>query len=220
MTVPAVIMSSNASGAVEIAKIGYVVMVVDIIDMSTTLEALLDAGAAAVFGASPDNARPPVPVEPEKIGLAAGRKARQLASDIIVVAEPRIGSDGERRQNIKRVIKGIEQSGAKLGALIPNLGAETPHLLEASGRVVVAATGTGGVAYDAAYTAGAPAVITGTIARTPYKKGSQPARDSARRAIAMARELRTGIGVVAASGNSLEDLLAAEYIAKLIMEQW
>ncbi len=220
MTVPAVIMSSNASGAAEIARMGYVVMVVDIIDMSTSLEALLDAGAAAVFGASPDNARPPVPVEPEKIGLTAGRKALQLASDIIVVAEPRTGSDHERLKNIKRVTQGIEQSGAKIGAVVPNLGAETPHLLEAAGRVVVAATGTGGVAYDAAFTAGAPAVITGTVARTPFKKGSQPARDSARRAISLARELKTGVGVVAASGNSLEDILAAEHIAKLIMELW
>ncbi len=220
MSVPAVMLTSNASGAVESAKLGYVVMIVDIIDMSTTLEALMDAGAASVFGASPDNATPPVSINPESIGYIAGSKAQQLGRDIVVVAEPRIGSDRDRQKNITRVRRGIQQSGAKMGALVPNLGAETPGLLDVSGRVVIAATGTGGVAYDAALTAGAPAVITGTVARTPFKRGTQPAKDSAQRALALAKKLDTGIAVVAASGNSLEDILAAEYIVKLIMEQW
>jgi len=220
MTVPAVILTSNASGAVESAKMGYVVMIVDVIDMSTTLEALMDTGAAAVYGASPDQARPPVPVNPEQMGKIAGNKARELKTDIIVVAEPRIGTDDERKGNITRVIKGIKESGARLGAVIPNLGAETPRLATVSGRVIVAATGTGGVAFDAAVTAGAPAVITGTVARTPLKKGTRPARDAAQRALSLARDLKTGVSVVAASGNSLEDILAAEYIARLIMEHW
>lgn len=220
MSVPTVILTSNASGAAHSAGIGYVVMIVDIIDMSTTLEALMDAGAAVVFGASPDNANPPVPLNPEQIGRIAGKKAIEMNTDIVIVAEPRTGSDEERGKNITRVIQGIKESGAEIGAVLPNLGAETPRLTGVSGRVVVAATGTGGVAFDAAVTAGAPAVITGTVARTPYKKGTRPARDAAQRALSLARELKTGVSVVAASGNSLEDILAAEYIARLIMEQW
>lgn len=219
-TLPPIILTSDASGAAKGAKMGYVVMIVDLIDMSTTSEALMDAGAAAVFGASPDTAKPPVPVNPEQIGKIAGNKAKQLGTDIVLVAEPRIAGDGERKRNVTRVMKGIKDSGAEIGALLPNLGAETPRLCDVSGRVIVAATGTGGVAFDAAVTAGAPAVITGTVARTPYKKGTRPARDAAERAISLAKNLNTGIAIVAASRNSLEDILSAEYIAKLIMEQW
>lgn len=220
MTVPVVIITSNASGAVQGAKMGYVVMIVDVIDMSTTLEALMDAGAAEVFGASPDQARPPVPLNPEYIGRMAGERALGLKTSVVVVAEPRTGDDEARKKNISRVIKGITGTGARLETVLPNLGAETPRLAAVAGRVVVAATSTGGVAFDAAIAAGAPAVITGTVARTLHKKGTQPARDAACRALFLARELKTGISVVAASGNSLEDILAAEYIARLIMEQW
>lgn len=220
MTIPTVILTSNASGAAKAAKIGYVVMVVDIIDMSTTAEALLDAGAIQIFGASPDNARPPVPVNPEQIGKMAALRAMQMNTDIVLVAEPRTGSDNERLKNIGRLVKGIKDAGAKIGAIIPNLGAETPRLCNVKGRIVIAATGTGGVAFDAAITAGASLVITGTVARTPYKKGKRPAFDAAERALKLARSHNTGIAVVAASSNSMEDIICAEYITRLIMEQW
>jgi len=68
------------------------------------------------------------------------------------------------------------------------------------------------VAFDAALCAGAPAVLTATVARTLSKSGFAPARDGAGRAAEAAGRLGTGIAVVAASGKSLEDLLAAEYI--------
>jgi hypothetical protein len=51
-----------------------VVVIVDIIDMSTTLEAALEAGARKVYGASPDGVIVPVDVKPEVIGLEAGEK--------------------------------------------------------------------------------------------------------------------------------------------------
>ncbi|MGI6552813.1 MAG: hypothetical protein ACOX37_07210 [Bacillota bacterium] len=49
-------------------------VIVDIIDMSTTLEAALEAGARKVYGASPDGVIVPVDVKPEVIGLEAGKK--------------------------------------------------------------------------------------------------------------------------------------------------
>ncbi|MCL2337103.1 MAG: hypothetical protein FWC60_06750, partial [Firmicutes bacterium] len=97
--------------------------------------------------------------------------------------------------------------------------AETVKLYDLRGKVLIAATGAGGVAFDAAMTAGAPAVVTGTVARTRHKKGEVPARDAARRAAALARETGAGVTVVAASGNSLEDILAAEFITRLILAQ-
>lgn len=213
-----VTLTANASGAVQAARQGLVVMVVDVIDMSTTLEAALDAGALAVLGSSPDAANPPVPLNPVAIGQRAAQLALAAGTSVVLVTEPRVGSDAERAANASRLLQGVRQGGAEVTAIIPNLGAETPKICDLSGRVVVAATNTGGVAYDAAYTAGAPAVITGTVARTLKKRGTQPAQAAARRAIEAAQQHKTGICVVAASANSLEDILAAEYIMKTIIE--
>jgi len=75
MEVKSLDIAYNASGAVRAAKRGDVVMVVDIIDMSTTAEAALDGGAVAVWGASPDDTSAPVAVNPAQIGYRAGQKA-------------------------------------------------------------------------------------------------------------------------------------------------
>lgn len=214
-----VTLTANASGAAQAAREGLVVMVVDVIDMSTTLESAIDAGALAVLGASPDGASPPVELNPEAVGRRAAEIALAAGSSVVLVTEPRVGTDKQRAENAARLLAGVRQGGAEVTAIIPNLGAETPKICDLSGKVVVAATGTGGVAYDAAFTAGAPAVITGTVARTLKKKGSAPARAAAQRAIEIARQYNTGICVVAASANSLEDLLAAEYIMKAIIEE-
>ncbi|CCO08950.1 hypothetical protein [Desulforamulus hydrothermalis] len=214
-----VTLTANASGAARAAREGQVVMVVDVIDMSTTLEAALDAGALAVLGASPDGASPPVEVRPEAVGRQAAALALAAGTGVVLVTEPRVGSDQARAANASRLLAGVRQGGAPVTAILPNLGAETPKLGDLAGKIVVAATGTGGVAYDAAVTAGAPAVVTGTVARTLKKKGAAPALAAARRAIAAARQHNTGICVVAASANSLEDLLAAEYIMKTIIQE-
>ena len=208
----------NASGAAEGARMGNVVVIVDVIDMSTTAEAAIDAGAVAVFGASPDNAKPPVTVNPIQVAKTAGELALLKNTGIVVIAEPRIGSDQERLACLKNVMSGLKETGAELRAVLPNLGAETPKLFDLAGCVVIAATGTGGVAFDAAFCAGAPAVLTATVARTMKKKGTAPARAGAERAVLKARELNTGITVVAASANSFEDILAAEYIVRVILE--
>ncbi|MDK2887601.1 hypothetical protein SAMN02745218_01875 [Desulfofundulus australicus DSM 11792] len=216
--VPVVILTANASGAAWAGKQGLVVLVVDVIDMSTSLEAALDEGAAAVLGASPDAAVPPVPVDPLGVGRLAGEKARELNTGVVVIAEPRTGPEERRRGAVKKVLGGIAAAGARLEAVIPNLGAAVAELADFKGKVVVAATGSGGVAFDAALTAGAPAVMAGTVARTRHKKGRDPAMAAARRTVAAARSLGRGVAVVAASSNSVEDLLAARYIYDLILE--
>ncbi len=209
----------NASGAAEAAQRGYVVVVVDVIDMSTTLEAALDAGAIAVFGASPDISVAPVKLNPTKVGRQAGKLAVTNGADVIVISEPRIGTDDERKARASKAISGIIAAGAKVTAILPNIGAETAKLTDFNNKVVVAVTDTGGVAFDAALTAGAVSVITGTVARTMHKRGTVPARTAAIRAIEEAAQWRAGIAVVAASANSLEDILAAEYISRIIIEE-
>ena len=212
-----VFLTVNASGAVKAAEANNVVMIVDVIDMSTTLEAAIDAGALCVFGASPDQCRAPVRLSPEEIGRQAGMLAVREGTKVVVVSEPRVGTEEERRARSARVISGIEEAGALVEAVFPNAGAETAKLGDFKGKVVVAVSDTGGVAYDAAVTAGAPVVLTGTIARTVHKKGPEPARAAAKRAMEAAARSGTGIAVVAASANSLEDILAAEYIVREII---
>ena len=218
--IPTVSLTVNASGAAAAAKNGQVVVVVDVIDMSTTCEAAIDAGVLAVYGAAPDNTRCPVEIDPRKVGLIAGRSAVQANTDIVLVCEPRVGTDQQRLSSATRVINGVQESGAKIAAVIPNLGAETSKLADLSGRILLVASNTGGVAFDAALTAGAPAVLTATVARTMQKKNTAPALAGAVRAIKKAKELQTGITVVAASANSLEDILAAEYLVKLIISKF
>jgi len=220
MKIPIVKMTVNASGAAVAARQGDVVVIVDVIDMSTTLEAAMDAGACAVFGAAPDGAAPPVAINPAAIGLLAGQVALGKGTGVVLVAEPRVGTDEERLGRVSGVVGGLARAGAEIAAVLPNIGAETTKLYDMQNHVVIAATATGGVAYDAAVNAGSPAVLTGTVARTLRQKGAAPARTAAVRAIQKARALGTGITVVAASSNSLEDVLAAEYITRTIIEEY
>lgn len=213
---PRIVTTTDASGARQAAREDMLVMIVDVIDMSTTLESALDAGAYAVLGASPDFTRAPVAVMPEKIGREAGRLARQKNRGVIIVSEPRIGTEEERINRCRKVIKGIEDEKGIIEAVIPNIGAESPKLADMRDRVVVAVTDTGGVAYDAAFVE-TRRVITGTIARTLHKKGIEPALSAARRALGHLRDDADGIAIVAASRNSLEDVLAAQFIANLLL---
>lgn len=210
------VVTSDASGAKQCAREGMLVMIVDVIDMSTTLESALDAGAYAVLGASPDYTRAPVTVAPEKIGQKASFIAKEKDTNIIIISEPRVGADEERIARCQKVIKGIEKEGGIIETIIPNLGAETPKLVDFKDKVVVAVTDTGGVAFDAAYIE-SNQVITATVARTYKQKGIEPALTGVRRAYDILQETDTGIAVVAASRNSMEDVLAAQYIANLLL---
>jgi len=212
-----IIVTSDASGARDAAREGMLVMVVDVIDMSTTLESAIDAGAYAVLGCSPDYTAAPVEVGPEKIAREACRLSRLSGKGIILVAEPRVGSDEERLVRCQKVIRGIEIEKGMVEAVVPNIGAETPKLIDMNNRVVIAVTDTGGVAYDAAFQV-SQRVITGTVARTYKQKGIEPALTAARRAVNMLDKSDTGIAIVAASRNSMEDILAAQFIANLLMQ--
>ena len=211
-----IIVTSDASGAREAAREGMLVMIVDVIDMSTTLESALDVGAYAVLGASPDYTRAPVKVMPEEMGRYAAQLARESGGGIVLVAEPRVGTEEERIARCQKIIRGIEKEEGLIEAVLPNIGAETPRLANLSGRVVVAVSDTGGVAYDAAFVE-SKRVITGTVARTYRQKGMQPAETAIRRVYENIQPGDTGIAVVAASRNSLEDVLAAQFIANLLL---
>lgn len=213
-----VLLTADASGAAMAGSRGFVVVVVDVIDFSTSMEAAIDAGAAAVFGSGTDSARPPVKIDPRGMGLLAGNEALRLGTGVLILAEPRVGEESDRRGGITRVIEGIRSSGARIEGVIPNMGAETARIADMKGMVVLGATGTGGVAFDAAVCAGAPKVHTGTVARTMKKNGFACAGEAAERAVSEARRLKGDIAVVAASGNSLEDVLAAGHIYKTILE--
>lgn len=217
--IPTLNITSNASGAAEAARKGDVVVIVDLISMSTTVETALDAGAVDIFGASPDCVSTPVTVNPEKIGYFAGKKALKNDTELIIATEPRLASNEERKENIQLALTGIRRAGVEIETIIPNLGAEIVKLVDFEGKVVLVITDTGGIAYDAAYNHGAPEVMTGTVARTFKKSGVMPAKESAQRAIKAAQKFKTGITLVAASSNSHEDVLAAEQIGKLIIEE-
>ncbi|HWP95883.1 MAG TPA: hypothetical protein VN426_03465 [Syntrophomonadaceae bacterium] len=213
-----IIVCSDASGASQAARAGFLVMIVDVIDMSTTLESALDAGALAVMGCSPDATRAPVTVDPEAIGREACRLAREKETSIILISEPRVGTDEERLARCRKLLRSIEAEKGRVEAVLPNIGAETPKLADFQGRVVVAVTDSGGVAFDAAFHI-TPRVVTGTVARTLKQKGVEPAMSAVRRAMTRLEKEQPGIAVVAASRNSLEDVLAAQYIANLFLQE-
>lgn len=220
MSVRTLNLAFNATGAVEGARRGDVVVVVDVIDMSTSAEAALEAGALAIFGASPVGCKAPVNLNPDRIGYLAGKKALKHKTPLIVIAEPRYGDDEEERKKRAEIaLNGVVRSGAEIGLIIPNIGGEITKLVDFNEKVALFVTDTGGAAFDAAYNNGAPAVLPATIARTPLKKGIEPARAGIMRAIETADKLNTGITIVAASSNSLEDVLAGEYLMKLIIAE-
>lgn len=207
----------NASGAVEGARRGDLVVVVDIIDMSTSAEVALEAGAIAIYGASPSGCKAPVTLNPDRIGYLAGKTALKYKTKLIVVAEPRYGDPEERKKRAEAALMGVARSGAEVGMIVPNIGSEIGKCADFRGMVVLCVSDTGGVAFDAAYNNGAPAVLTATVTRTPEKKGLEPARFGVERAIDYATKNNCGITVTAASSNSLEDILASQFLVQLIV---
>jgi hypothetical protein len=208
----------NASGAVEGARRGDVVVIVDIIDMSTSAEVAIENGAAAIFGAAPSGCKVPVNVNPDRIGYIAGKTALKYKTPLIIVAEPRYGDEEERKKRAETALMGVARSGVVTHQIIPNIGSEIAKLCDFNGKVVLLISDTGGVAFDAAYNNGAPAVLTATVTRTPNKKGNAPALSGIQRAIESAQKFNCGITITAASANSMEDVLAVNYLSQLIVD--
>lgn len=215
MTISHVEVLQDASGAVIAALKRNIIVIVDVISMSTTLEAAWEAGAIGVFGASPDKTLAPVFVNPWFMGYCAGNYAKNNKTEIILVTEPRVGMDQERREHASQAIEGVKSAGLDVTTVLPNIGAETIKMADFSKKVVLAVTDSGGVAYDAAFNAGG-IVTTATIARTRGKKNMEPMLKGVERALTLAYLKNTGISIVAASSNALEDVLAANFISEYI----
>jgi hypothetical protein len=208
--------TTDASGAYHAACSGQVVVIVDVIDMSTTLEVAIQEGAALVLGASPVNCKAPVPVNPAAIGKYAAVMADELKTEVVVIAEPRIGRAAERQERAKGFLEGLHAAGVKEAGIYPNQGAETARLVDFKDKIVVVVTDCGGAAFDTAFNAGAP-VLTGTVARTPGRTGWENAARAIERAAALAEEEGRGIALVAASGKALEDVLATYYLSERLL---
>jgi hypothetical protein len=210
--------SFNASGAAEAGARGRVVIVVDVVDASTSAEAALAAGAAEVLGAGTSRVEVPVPIHPDGIGARAAGLARGMGTSVVVAAEPRVASDEERLAVARPVVEALEAAGVEY-EVVPNQGAELPGLAKVQDKVVVVVSATGGTAFDAAVAAGSPAVCFATTARIQGKTGWEVAEAGAHRAIALADEHAADISVVAASSNSADDCLAAFQIARIIISE-
>lgn len=218
MTAPTLEITFNASGAAEAGSRGRVVVIIDVVDSSTSAEAALAGGALEVLGASPAGATVPVAVDPGAVGRRAASMAAKTGTDVLVVSEPRVGTDEERRGRTLPVLQALRT--ARVGyELAPNQGAELLRAANPEGRVVVVVSATGGAAFDAALAAGAPSVGFATTARIEGRTGWEVAGAGARRAIETAREGRSGITLVAASANSTDDVLGSLEVARAIIAE-
>jgi hypothetical protein len=208
----------NASGASEAGDRGRVVAVVDVVDASTSAEAALAGNAAAVLGASPAGVSAPVRLDPGAVGRRAAGIAGKLGTDVVVVAEPRVGTEERRRAAALPVLQALTTAGVKY-ELAPNQGAELLDLVNLDRRVVVLVSATGGTAFDAGLAGGAPAACFVTTARVTGRTGWDLVGSGARRAIALADEHARDLAIVAASANSADDVLAAFEIARRVISE-
>ncbi len=205
----------NLSGALEAVQKGAFIVLVDVINMSTTLEGVREAGAVGIWGACPSSrARGNNLVNPFLIGQRAAREAKDKGAEVVIVTEPRAGSDEERKANAIDVIRGIEAEGLEVKEIWPNLGAETAKFSDWHNKIVIAVTDSGGVIYDAVWQMKG-AITTATVARTLGMKGVEPALKGVERAVEMAQN--SPITLVAASSNAMEDVLAVHYLAQLFV---
>lgn len=203
----------NLSGAVAAVQEGRFIVLVDVIDMSTTLETVREAGACGFWGAAPSGKELPY-VNPYLIGRAAAREAKQKAAKLIVIAEPRGVSNEEREKNAAAVLAGFKAEEMTTEKILPNLGAETARLIDWRNKIAVAVTAAGGVIFDAVFQLGG-SLTTVTVARTIKMKGAEPSLQGIKRAFFMAGT--TPITLVAASSNAMEDVLAVHYLAQLMI---
>lgn len=208
----------DATGAAEAGSRGRVVAVVDVVDAATSAEAALAAGAVGVLGAAPADVEVPVEVRPKAVAAHAVTLAKLHETDVVVVAEPRVASHEERVQRAAPIIEALEAADVGFD-VVPNQGAGLPGLVKLEGRVVIVVSAAGGVAFDAALTAGAPAVCFVTTARIVGMTGWEVTQSGARRAIDLAKQNGSGLTVVAASSNATDDFLGAFEIARTVVSE-
>lgn len=200
----------NLSGALEAVKLGRFVALVDLIDMSTTLEALREAGAVGLWGAAPWGKEKSF-TDPIAIGRAVAQEAKAKNADVVIIAEPRVGSESARISRAEGVLRGLAAENVKAKEILPNLGAETARFTDWRNKTVVAITDAGGTVFDAVWQQQG-SLTTVTIARTLKMKGNETALVGIERAFREAQG--KPITFVAASSNALEDVLAAHYLAQ------
>jgi hypothetical protein len=210
-----VIWTSDASGAAACAQLGFITAIVDVIDMSTSLEACRYLGAGMILGASPAGINCPVKVDPVKVAGYALKYALENEQEILIVTEPRLGRAGDRQTNAAPIISIINNGGGKISAIVPNIGGEIGKLADIKDKVVIAVTATGGTAFDAAFNILEDLrVTTATVARVKEQTSHQVISATLNRIANQAITYNTGVAFVAASGNSMEDILAAQYLAQ------
>ena len=208
----------GASGAAAAGARGRAVVVVDIVDASTSAEVATAVGATEVLGAAPAGMSIPVEIDPGAIGTRAAASARLHETGVVVVAEPRVGGDELRLERAAPVVRALARDGIDY-RVIANQGAEIGALAELRDQIVVIVSSTGGSAFDAAVAAGSPAVGFATTARVKGADGWDVTKLGARRAIAMAAQFETDLSIVAASPSSTDDVLAAFELAKAVIRQ-
>lgn len=219
VNIPLLNLTFNASGAYQAGKRGDVVVIVDVVDMSTTAESIIEAGAINVYGVAPKGTNIPVETDYKKITSLAVNDAKENKTSIVLVAEPRIASDSDRKKTVEDVIKEIEINGIRIDCIVANQGIETSKLTAFSKKVAIIASQTGGSSFDAAINAGASKVLTGTVVRTMESTGYENIEKAAIRAIIAANKSNSGITVVAATANSFDDNAAAQQICYEIIRK-
>lgn len=218
MRPPLLDITFNASGAAAAGGAGRVVAIVDVVDSSTSAESALRSGALEVLGAAPVGAAPPVEVDPGAIGRRAAHLAARHGTDVVVVAEPRVATEEERRARCLPILQALRTAGVGY-ELAPNQGAELGGMVKLEGRVVVVVSAAGGTAFDAGLAAGAPAACFVTSARVEGRTGWEVLEDGTRRALGLARRHDTGLSVVASSANSADDVMGAFEVARAVIAQ-
>jgi hypothetical protein len=208
----------NASGAAEAGRRGRVVAVIDVVDSSTSAEAALVHGATAVLGAAPAGVTVPTQVDPGAIGRKAAALAGQEGTSVVVVSEPRVGTEEDRRRRVLPVLQALRTASVEY-ELVPNQGAELPGLVDVRGRVVVVVSSTGGTAFDAATCGGAAGVCFATTARVEGRTGWQVADAGVRRVLDLADQHTADVSIVAATANSADDCLAAFELGRRVIAE-
>jgi hypothetical protein len=136
----------------------------------------------------------------------------------VVVAEPRVGTDEDRRKRALPVLQALRTASVEY-ELVANQGAELPGLIDVKDLVVVIVSTTGGAAFDAALAEGAPGACFATTARVEGKTGWDVLSIGARRAVDLADEHSTDLTIVASSANSTDDCLGAFELARRVMAE-